>query len=116
MLFLGVIWFRGAKYHIKFYIQQSLKFKKPTASVLCLVEKLNEVGGKLIVAGDKKGPASYEAPSGESVHSKSNIPNPSSPNAWPVEFLSLENQLAMPFELARLLPVWRRCRATEVVK
>jgi len=39
--------------------------QKPTASVLCLVERLNEVGGKLIVAGDKKGPASYEAPSGE---------------------------------------------------
>ena len=64
--------------------------QKPTASVLGLVEKLNEVGGKLIVAGDKKGPASYEAPSGEwrvtgdvSDHSKSNIPNPSSPNAWP---------------------------------
>jgi hypothetical protein len=36
--------------------------QKPTASVLGLVEKLNEVGGKLIVAGDKKGPASYEAP------------------------------------------------------
>ena len=39
--------------------------QKPTASVLGLVEKLNEVGGKLIVAGDKKGPASYEAPSCE---------------------------------------------------
>lgn len=39
--------------------------QKPTASVLGLVDKLNEVGGKLIVAGDKKGPASYEAPSGE---------------------------------------------------
>jgi hypothetical protein len=33
--------------------------------VLGLVDKLNEVGGKLIVAGDKKRPASYEAPSGE---------------------------------------------------
>jgi len=57
--------------------------QKPTASVLGLVEKLNEVGGKLIVAGDKKGPASYEAPSGEwqvtggeSQHSKSNIDLP----------------------------------------
>jgi hypothetical protein len=47
--------------------------QKPTASVLGLVEKLNQVGGKLIVAGDKKGPVSYEAPSGESGHSKSNI-------------------------------------------
>ena len=39
--------------------------QKPAASVLGLVKKLNEVGGKLIVAGDKKGPVSYEAPSGE---------------------------------------------------
>jgi hypothetical protein len=91
--------------------------QKPTASVLGLVEKLNEVGGKLIVAGDKKGPASYEAPSGEwrvtggeSQHSKSNIQNSSSPNPWPVGFLSLEDQLAMPFELARLLPVGHYAR------
>jgi hypothetical protein len=39
--------------------------QKPTASVLGLVEKLNEVGGKLIVAGDKKGPASYEVTSSD---------------------------------------------------
>jgi hypothetical protein len=39
--------------------------QKPTASVLGLVEKLNEVGGKLIVAGDKKGPANYKVTSGE---------------------------------------------------
>ena len=58
--------------------------QKPTASVLGLVEKLNEVGGKLIVSGDKKGPASYEAPSSESGHPKSNIQNSSSPNPWPV--------------------------------
>ena len=65
--------------------------QEPTASVLGLVEKLNEVGGKLIVAGDKKGPASYEAPSGEwrvtggeADHSKSNIQNSASPNPWPV--------------------------------
>jgi hypothetical protein len=108
--------------------------QKPTASVLGLVEKLNEVGGKLIVAGDKKGPASYEVPSSEwrssfalrgsgvtvvtggvskeesRVEGRSewcvavllcasrlrrddgnwwrvrsfNIPNPFSPNAWPV--------------------------------
>jgi hypothetical protein len=84
--------------------------QKPTASVLDLVGKLNEVGGKLIVAGDKKGPADFNPPSGESDHSKSNIPNPSSLNAWPVEFLSLEDQLAMPFELARLLPVGHYAR------
>jgi hypothetical protein len=84
--------------------------QKPTVSVLGLVEKLNEVGGKLIVAGDKKGPASYEAPTGESHHSKSNIQNSSSPNPWPVEFLNFEDQLAMPFELARLLPVGHYAR------
>jgi len=64
--------------------------QKPTASVLGLVEKLNEVGGKLIVAGDKKGPANFHPPTGESDHSKSNIPNPSSPNAWQVEFLDID--------------------------
>ena len=39
------------------------KIHKPTASVLGFVKKLNEVHGKLIVAGDKKGLASYEKPS-----------------------------------------------------
>ena len=39
--------------------------QEPTASVLGLVEKLNEVGGKLIVAGDKKGPANFHPPGGE---------------------------------------------------
>ena len=38
--------------------------QKPTASVLGLVDKLNEVGGKLIVAGDKKGPADFHPPGG----------------------------------------------------
>jgi hypothetical protein len=84
--------------------------QKPTVSVLGLVEKLNEVGGKLIVAGDKKGPADFHPPSDASDHSKSNIPNTSSPNAWPVEFFSLEDQLAMPFELAKLLPVGHYAR------
>jgi hypothetical protein len=50
--------------------------QKPTASVLGLVEKLNEVGGKLIVAGDKKGPADFHPPTGVSGHSKSNIDLP----------------------------------------
>ena len=39
--------------------------KKPTTSVLGLLVKLNEIGGKLIVAGDKKRPAIYDAASGE---------------------------------------------------
>jgi len=91
--------------------------QSPTVSVLELVEMLNQVGGRLIVAGDKKGPASYEAPSGEwrvtgseADHLQSNIQNSSSPSAWPVEFLSLEDQLAMPYELARLLPVGHYAR------
>jgi hypothetical protein len=50
--------------------------QKPTSSVLTLVEKLNEVGGKLIVAGDKKGPADFNPPSGKSDHPKSNIDLP----------------------------------------
>jgi len=61
MLFLGVIWFRGAKYHIMLY-STITTIQKPTASVLGLVEKLNEVGGKLIVAGDKKGSVCLKAP------------------------------------------------------
>ena len=84
--------------------------QKPTASVLGLVDKLNEVGGKLIVAGDKKGPVDFNPPTGESDHPKSNIQNSSSPSAWPVEFFSFEDQLAMPFELVRLLPVGHYAR------
>jgi hypothetical protein len=40
---------------------------KPKADSLCarLGGKLNEVGGKLIVAGDKKGPADYKVTSGD---------------------------------------------------
>lgn len=60
MLFLGVIWFRGAKYHILYSIITTIQ--KPTASVLGLVVELNEVGGKLIVAGDKKGSVCLKAP------------------------------------------------------
>jgi hypothetical protein len=74
-----------------FLISVITTIKKPTASVLCLAGKLNEVGGKLIVAGDKKGPADFHLPGGEwrvtggeSHHSKSNIQNSSSPNPWPI--------------------------------
>jgi hypothetical protein len=70
--------------------------QSPTPSVLQLAEKLQAIGGKLIVAGDKKGPASYEAPGRESN--------------WPVEFLSLDLQLAMPHELGRLLPTGHYAR------
>ena len=50
--------------------------QNPTASVLGLVEKLNEVGGKLIVAGDKKGTVDFHPPSAESQHSKFIITQP----------------------------------------
>jgi hypothetical protein len=97
--------------------------QKPTASVISLVRKLQEVGGKLIVAGDKKGPASYEVTIGElRVASGGGVTAPDSSantldtgrstldSSTPVEFLSLEDQLAMPFELARLLPVGHYAR------
>jgi hypothetical protein len=65
--------------------------QKPTKQVHLLVHKLNKVGGKLIVAGDKKGPVDFKPIELDS--------------RWPVEFFNLEDQLTMPFELARLLPV-----------
>lgn len=89
--------------------------QKPTASVLGLVEKLNEVGGKLIVAGDKKGPADFHPPGGEwrvtSGESGDSTEHGSKlEDRWPVEFLSLEDQLGMPYELTNLLPVGHYAR------
>ena len=82
--------------------------QNPTASVLGLVKKLNEVGGKLIVAGDKKGPANFHPPrtdpDGIKRHNSTGRGSKLE-GRWPVEFFSLEDQLAMPFVLARLLPV-----------
>ncbi|MES9902753.1 MAG: STELLO glycosyltransferase family protein [Sedimenticola sp.] len=63
--------------------------QEPTASVHVLVNRLSEVNGKLIVAGDSKGPQSYTAP----------IDRP-----WPVEFLSLSSQQSSIFKLAKNLP------------
>lgn len=63
--------------------------QEPTPSVHLLVERLAACGGKLIVAGDSKGPASFEGPP------RSN---------WPVEFLSLADQGSKNFELAKHLP------------
>lgn len=88
--------------------------QKPTASVLGLVGKLNEVGGKLIVAGDKKGPPSYDVPSGgwpvTGGWAREKNPDNLNGDCSSVIFLSLEDQLAMPFELARLLPVGHYAR------
>jgi len=62
----------------------------PTSSVLRLAERLTESQGKLIVAGDAKGPAHFAGPAGR---------------PWPVTFLSLTEQQASGFELAKVLPV-----------
>lgn len=62
----------------------------PTASVHGLVARLSAIGGKLIVAGDSKGPFSYEGQLGE---------------PWPVTFLSLADQQDGRFTLAENLPI-----------
>lgn len=64
--------------------------QNPTPSVCRLVGKLSEIGGKLIVAGDSKGPQVYDAAGSE---------------PWPVEFLSLGDQETSEFALAEKLPV-----------
>lgn len=63
--------------------------QEPTACVHGLVERLAACGGKLIVAGDSKGPFSFDGPPGA---------------AWPVEFLSLADQESGRFQLAENLP------------
>jgi len=70
----------------------------PTTSVLRLVDKLETAGGKLIVAGDKKGPPDYADP-------RDVRPTTAATATWPVEFLSLQAQQSLPFDLGRLLPV-----------
>lgn len=64
--------------------------QEPTASVRKIVSILRRVGSKLIVIGDKKGPAGYELEG--------------------VEFLSLAAQLESDFDLARKLPVGHYAR------
>lgn len=63
--------------------------QEPTPCVHGLVERLAACGGKLIVAGDSKGPFSFDGPSGAE---------------WPVEFLSLADQENGRFKLAETLP------------
>lgn len=63
--------------------------QEPTDCVVRLVDRLNKVQGTLVVAGDSKGPFSFEAPVG---------------TPWPVEFLSLEAQESAGFALAQTLP------------
>jgi hypothetical protein len=63
--------------------------QEPTPSVFGLVDRLNVFGGKLVVAGDVKGPFRYEGPRGKS---------------WPVEFFSINEQEKTGFRLAEKLP------------
>jgi hypothetical protein len=73
--------------------------QEPTASVVELVCCLQKAGARLIASGDKKGPVCFDAPETTSGTSGGGI------KGWPVQFLSMENQMDMPFELARLLPL-----------
>jgi STELLO glycosyltransferases len=57
---------------------------EPTACVRGLVEKIKEVGGRLVVAGDRKGPFNY--------------------NIGHTDFLAIDDQCSMPFKIAKLLP------------
>jgi hypothetical protein len=87
--------------------------QKPTASVLGLVNSLKKIGGKLIVAGDRKGPTDFHPPRTDSdgIESHNSSGQGSKiADRWPVEFLSLEDQLAISYELARLLPVGHYAR------
>ena len=64
--------------------------QSPTESVLSLVARLDSAGAKLIVVGDKKGPAGFDLEG--------------------VEFLSLASQLESEFKLARKLPTGHYAR------
>lgn len=64
--------------------------QEPTPSVHRLVARLAECGSNLIVAGDAKGPKRFAGPADK---------------PWPVEFLSLAEQQASGFALAKRLPV-----------
>lgn len=63
--------------------------QEPTSSVYQLVARLARCGGKLVVAGDSKGPHKFSGQEGE---------------PWPVEFLSLADQESGRFKLAASLP------------
>lgn len=63
--------------------------QEPTSSILELVKRLDQHNGKLFVAGDTKGPPTFENPTGIS---------------WPVSFSSYDDQLETGFKLASALP------------
>jgi hypothetical protein len=64
--------------------------QEPTASVHRLDEAIAAVGGRMIVVGDKKGPARFDLPT--------------------ARFLPLGEQLSLEFALARLLPTGHYAR------
>lgn len=57
---------------------------EPTDCIRRLVDRLDAIGGHLVVAGDRKGPATFEIDR--------------------CEFLSIDDQQSMPFKIAKLLP------------
>ena len=65
--------------------------QEPTPAVVKFPQKLADCGGLLVVAGDKKGPAHYR--------------NRHFAEGCRIDFLSLKDQQASEFELARKLPV-----------
>jgi len=65
--------------------------QEPTRAVVKLVQKLADCGGLLVVAGDKKGPAHFRSRNFA--------------EGCRIDFLSLTDQQASEFELARKLPV-----------
>lgn len=62
--------------------------QEPTRCVEQLVAKLFECGGQLVVAGDTKGPTSFNS---SAVH-------------WPVEFLDIKDQESAGFAITKDLP------------
>ncbi len=66
--------------------------QEPTPSVLTLVRRLEESGkgARLVVAGDSKGPVCFSGPEVA---------------PWPVDFLSLQDQIGSGFAMVEKLPV-----------
>lgn len=75
---------------MKFFVTVTT-IQAPTSAITSLAERLGEFEGHLVVAGDSKGPEGFEI-------------------SGPRTFLSLQDQLDGPYELARLLPTGHYCR------
>ena len=72
--------------------------QSPTSSVIRLAEFLAREGGKLVIAGDTKGPDSFDLSSVQGF----------APDQ--LCFLDIDSQMASPFTLAPLLPTKHYCR------